>query len=112
MVRLFKRLAILATIGVLAVVVGVMFKRRRDESMPGNGLPKSPPFTPAATTEHAPDWVAPVDGACPAGYPIKANENSHIYHVPGGRFYDRTVAERCYATADCAERDGYRPSKT
>ena len=64
----------------------------------------------AATTPAT--WVAPVDGACPDGYPVKANDNSGIYHVPGGRFYDRTVAERCYADADDALADGYRPAKT
>jgi hypothetical protein len=42
---------------------------------------------------------------------VKANDNSGIYHVPGGRFYDRTVAERCYANADDALADGYRPAK-
>jgi hypothetical protein len=57
-------------------------------------------------------WVEPVNGDCPDGYPVKANDNSGIYHVPGGRFYDRTVAERCYANADDALADGYRPAKT
>ena len=56
-------------------------------------------------------WVAPVDGGCPDGFPIKANDNSGIFHVPGGRFYDRTVPERCYATADDALADGYRQAK-
>ena len=56
-------------------------------------------------------WVAPVDGACPDGYPIKANDNSRIFHVPGGRFYARTVPERCYATAEDAAADGYRRAK-
>ena len=56
-------------------------------------------------------WVGPVDGRCPDGYPVKANDNSGIFHVPGGRFYDRTVAERCYANADDALADGYRPAK-
>lgn len=56
-------------------------------------------------------WVEPVDGACPDGYPIKANDNSGIFHVPGGRFYERTVPERCYADAHDAEADGYRRSK-
>jgi len=58
-----------------------------------------------------PRWVAPVNGDCPDGYPVKANDNSRIYHVPGGRFYARTVAERCYANADDAVADGYRPAK-
>ena len=56
-------------------------------------------------------WVEPVDGECPEGYPIKANDNSGIFHVPGGRFYGRTVPERCYATAEGAIADGYRAAK-
>ena len=56
-------------------------------------------------------WVAAIDGGCPDGYPIKANTNSGIYHVPGGRFYERTRAERCYAHTADAEADGYRRAK-
>ncbi|MDQ3544757.1 MAG: hypothetical protein M3431_12970 [Actinomycetota bacterium] len=57
-------------------------------------------------------WAEPLDdGGCPPSHPIKANNNSGIYHVPGGRFYERTVAERCYSTAEAAEADGYRPAK-
>jgi hypothetical protein len=64
--------------------------------------------TPAAGES----WVAPLDGGeCPPGYPIKAKDKSGIYHVPGGRSYDRTAAERCYTTAEAAEADGYRPAK-
>jgi hypothetical protein len=73
----------------------------------------APPAAPqafAAVSSAA--WVAPVDGACPDGYPIKANDNSGIYHVPGGRFYERTRPERCYPTAEAAEADGYRRSKS
>ena len=43
---------------------------------------------------------------------IKVGAKSEVYHVPGGRFYDRTVAERCYASADDAEADGYRRAKS
>jgi len=58
-------------------------------------------------------WVAPdADGACPISHPIKANDNSGIFHVPGGRFYDRTKAERCYVDADAATADGYRQAKS
>jgi hypothetical protein len=65
----------------------------------------------ADATPETQRWVAPVDGDCPDGYPLKANDNSGIFHIPGGRFYDRTVAERCYANADDAIADGYRPAK-
>jgi hypothetical protein len=63
------------------------------------------------TAASTPRWVSPVNGDCPEGYPVKANDNSRIYHVPGGRFYARTVAERCYANAEDAVADGYRPAK-
>ena len=65
--------------------------------------------TPAAPAD-AP-WVRAEAGACPLSHPVKANDNSMIYHVPGGRFYDRTRAERCYADAAAAEADGYRAAK-
>lgn len=57
-------------------------------------------------------WVAAGDdGTCPISHPVKANDNSGIFHVPGGRFYDRTNPERCYATPDAATADGYRQAK-
>jgi hypothetical protein len=76
--------------------------------------PNDAPLVTESATEELPPptWVAPVDGACPSGFPIKGNSNSRIYHVPGGRFYDRTVPERCYASAADAEADGYRAAKS
>ncbi len=71
--------------------------------------------TGAPTASPAPDdrsWAEPLDdGSCPASHPIKVNESSGIFHVPGGRFYDRTVAGRCYANEDAASADGFRPAK-
>lgn len=58
-----------------------------------------------------PTWVAPVDGACPEGYPIKAKLKSQIFHQPGGLAYDRTKPDRCYPTAEAAEADGLRAAK-
>jgi hypothetical protein len=69
----------------------------------------------AAPVVAAPDttWAPPGDdGACPVGFPVKAKESSGIYHLPDGRFYDRTNADRCYVDAAAAEADGYRRSKT
>jgi hypothetical protein len=60
-----------------------------------------------------PAWLpANEDGSTPAGHPVKVKESSGIFHVPGGRFYDRTKPDRCYPTAAAAEADGYRRSKT
>jgi outer membrane biosynthesis protein TonB len=61
-----------------------------------------------ATTEMS---AEPVDGMCPASHPIKGNRGSMgalIYHVPGGRNYDRTKPEACFATIEDAEAAGYR----
>jgi hypothetical protein len=49
--------------------------------------------------------------SCPTGYPIKGNQNSGIYHVPGQQFYDRTRPEDCFATEADAQAAGYRRSK-
>jgi hypothetical protein len=111
--------------------------QRRSESVGQVSTPVWPPFEPAtaapdaaafvalptdapvdpddgsadASHAHSRRWVPPVDDQCPEGYPIKANDNSKIFHVPGGRFYQRTVPERCYADAADAEADGYRRAK-
>ncbi len=66
---------------------------------------------PASTAPAGAAWVPAVEGECTIDHPIKANDNSGIYHVPGGRFYDRTRAERCYADAEDAAADGYRQAK-
>jgi large subunit ribosomal protein L22 len=53
--------------------------------------------------------VAPEDGSIPAGYEIKGNQNSMKYHVPGGRYYDVTIAELFFDTPEHAEAAGYEP---
>ncbi len=50
---------------------------------------------------------APEDGSIPDGYEIKGNANSMKYHVPGGRYYDVTIAEVFFDTAEHAEAAGY-----
>lgn len=52
---------------------------------------------------------APDDGSVPEGYEIKGNANSMKYHVPGGRYYDITIAEVFFDTAEHAEAAGYEP---
>lgn len=117
MMKLLRRLFVLAMVGGAGYGGYATWQRRR-EPRP-DGPAEWPPIsdaTPAPVTM-APRsnddrrWVEPIDGACPPGYPIKANDNSGIYHVPGGRFYERTVPERCYASEADAVADGYRRSK-
>ncbi len=56
-------------------------------------------------------WVAPIDGGCPPGYPIKAKTGSQIFHQPGGLSYERTRPDRCYPSPEAAEADGFRAAK-
>jgi hypothetical protein len=75
--------------------------------------PPAPPAAPAAPAAIEGPWVAPnPDGSCPDGFAVKVKVASGIYHVPGGRFHERTRPDRCYATAEGAEADGYRRSKS
>jgi hypothetical protein len=119
MVRLLRRIVLVSlVVGSIAFVV-----RRRRGTLPAGSssgssdaawppIAREPrPFVETKPKDGAPAWVEPVDGQCPDGYPIKANDTSGIFHVPGGRFYDRTVPERCYAEAEAATADGYRAAK-
>lgn len=129
MLTTLRRMFWLALLGGAGYAAWTAWQRRTDEPPAAPEWPPLDPSPPAASADHPPvgdhqsanpanpaetteaTWVEPVDGACPEGYPIKANDNSGIFHVPGGRFYDRTVPERCYADAADAEADGYRRAK-
>jgi hypothetical protein len=45
---------------------------------------------------------------CPSGFPVKGNASSKLAHMPGGRWYDATIPEVCFATPEDAEDEGYR----
>jgi hypothetical protein len=105
----------------IGAVGGVAWSWWSDRTAPPS--PTTPPEWPPldAQAADAPDaplltdasgWVTAIDdGSCPISHPVKANGNSGIFHVPGGRFYDRTKPERCYTTPDSAIADGYRQAK-
>ncbi len=65
----------------------------------------------AAPASDGQSWIPPVEGACPDSHPIKANADSMIFHVPGGRSYATTRAERCYCEGADAVSDGFRAAK-
>jgi hypothetical protein len=134
---LVRRLLWLLVACLAASVAYTVLQRRRAEQLPeispvwpplgsGDGHLTSSILASATSTQPAPSsssasssssssasgWVPPALGACPDGYPVKAKQSSQIYHVPGGRFYDRTVPDRCYADPAAAEADGYRASKS
>lgn len=54
--------------------------------------------------------ASPSGWNCPARAPIKGNASSHIYHLPGGAYYNRTKPEICFATQAAARQAGYRAS--
>jgi len=66
---------------------------------------------PAAPVDATTSWVAGDGTTAPAGYPVKVNTRSGIYHVEGGLAYERTRPDRWYRSAADAEADGFRPSK-
>jgi hypothetical protein len=110
-----RRLFLLAVISGAAFAVWTAMQRRNEPatSTPAPSPPRSPSPSPAPTptAPAAPErWCEPVDGNCPEGYPVKVAK-SGIYHVPGGRSYERTTAYRCYMNAEHAEADGYRRAK-
>ncbi|MGI8879482.1 MAG: 50S ribosomal protein L4 [Jatrophihabitans sp.] len=58
--------------------------------------------------DYGPDAHLPIDDdAQPEGFPIKGNASSKLYHVPDSAFYDRTIAEVWFKTAEAAEAAGF-----
>ncbi|MFF2276662.1 hypothetical protein [Agromyces sp. NPDC058126] len=52
-----------------------------------------------------------VDWTCPSWAPIKGNQSSMIYHMPGQRYYNATNPEMCFSTERAAVSAGYRKAK-
>jgi len=65
----------------------------------------------SAATDEAPygagSHAALADDGEPDGFPIKGNESSKLYHVPGSSHYEQTKAEVWFATAEDAEAAGF-----
>ncbi|MGO1393500.1 sunset domain-containing protein, partial [Agrococcus casei] len=54
------------------------------------------------------DSAAPLeDGSAPEGFDIKGNKDSMKFHRPDGQWYDATVAEVWFRTAEAAEEAGF-----
>jgi hypothetical protein len=109
---------------VLAAVAGLVLTliRRRNVGAEATGRPLWPPLddaeegAPVVATmpEEVPPsarWSDPVEKACPPGFEVKVKLASGIYHLPGMFAYDRTIPDRCYASAEAAETDGFRAAK-
>lgn len=62
----------------------------------------------AEETAFGPDAHAPLpDDSMPEGFPIKGNADSMKFHQPDGRWYDSTVAEVWFTTAEAAVAAGF-----
>ena len=69
---------------------------------------KAEPAKADVEAPFGPDSHAPLDdGEQPEGFPIKGNADSMLYHVPGTSFYNRTVAEVWFRSAEAAEEAGF-----
>jgi len=66
---------------------------------------------PKVDAEAAEDFAGAVkaeeDGSGPEGYEIKGNAQSMKFHAPGGRWYDSTIAEFWFKSAEDAEAAGF-----
>ena len=125
--RIIKRILKLA---VVTAIVGALVSwfRSRSSEEDENSEEEDLPWPPIRTneTESTSTVVEPNDGSpveprewlscdesgnCPESHPIKAKDSSGLYHIPGGNIYERTIPDRCYATLEAAEADGYRQSQ-
>jgi len=66
--------------------------------------------TEAAEAKYAGSKPATADNVAPEGFEVKGNEDSMKYHVPGSRWYDATVAEVWFDSAESAVAAGFAPA--
>ncbi len=72
------------------------------------GAGTTPPEGATATAPFGPGSKAPLkSGNAPKGHPIKGNADSGKYHTEDGQWYEQTVAEVWFDTAESAEAAGF-----
>lgn len=58
--------------------------------------------------DFGPGSAAPnADGSAPEGFDIKGNADSMLYHLPGSRWYDATIAEVWFDSEESAKAAGF-----
>ena len=65
----------------------------------------------ATPSDDAVAGSTPVDGQCPDGYPVKANDNSRIFHCPAAASTTAPCPSGAMPTPTAAVADGYRAAK-
>lgn len=66
--------------------------------------------TETSEAKYAGSHAATEDNAAPEGFEVKGNEDSMKFHVPGSRWYDVTVAEVWFDSAESAAAAGFAPA--
>ena len=115
-VRLFKNVGVLDGEGKVTEAVETSApvveapapaKPRRKAAAPAAEAAAPVAAAPAAAPYGAGSAASNPDGSAPEGFAIKGNDSSKLYHVPGSRYYDSTIAEIWFATPEDAERAGF-----
>ncbi|MGL4743717.1 MAG: 50S ribosomal protein L4 [Dermatophilaceae bacterium] len=79
-----------------------------DVTVTGAPSAVEPTTAPAATAGLPRGAVAALeDGSAPAGCTVKGNGDSGLYHLPGGRWYESTVAELWFEDEAAAQAAGF-----
>ncbi len=83
-----------------------------DEATDGEATDGTTAVSPAAAADLPQGAAAALeDGAAPSGeYTVKGNADSGKYHVEGSQWYDATVAEFWFRSAEDAEAAGFEPA--
>jgi len=100
---------VVVVVVVLALVVWWWMNRGKAPAVaaPAAAAPAAP-SVPAGP--YGPGSAAPLaGGAAPAGFTIKGNADSMLFHTPDSPYYSRTIAEVWFRTAADAEKAGFKP---
>lgn len=100
-----------APMAVIELVLEPVAKKSRAAAKPATES-KPAAKTPAAATDggYGADSAAPLeDGASPDSekFTVKGNKDSMKYHTPDSQWYESTVAEVWFTTAEAAEKAGF-----
>jgi large subunit ribosomal protein L17 len=103
-----------AAMAVIELVTEQTVTREAEAARKTKFAKDAPKAAPAAETTEVAEVEAPEgshapleDGSQPEGFPIKGNADSMLYHTPESSYYDQTVAEVWFASAEAAEAAGY-----
>ncbi len=108
MTRLVRRLLVVFAVACIVLLAVRTLRLRAEATAP---LPTDPWPTVPDEPDRNGGWVEPEGGACPASHPVKVKLASGLIHQPGMLAYQRTRADRCYATVEAAEADGFARAK-